>query len=65
MTSNTAVIDSMNKCLIDMSPDFSCINISKIATAIVFSTLFILLFVVIIIKNNSNVVAKQRDKSKC
>jgi len=30
MTQNTAVIDHMNKCLINLSPDFGCITIANV-----------------------------------
>jgi len=62
MTSNTVVIDLMNKCLIDMSPDFSCISILKIVIAFVLSVL-LMLFLVIINNITSQSVQKLPNKT--
>jgi len=50
MTMNTAALDYMNKCLIDLSPSFSCITISKILVALFFSALITCITIFIMIK---------------
>jgi len=52
MTMNTALIDFMNKCLIDLSPDFSCISISKILISLFFSSIITLIVLVMAMKSN-------------
>lgn len=53
MTQNTAAIDFLTKCRIDLSPDFACISIGKILLAMGFAAGIVLIFTLILIKKGA------------
>ncbi len=61
MTQNTAVIDFMNKCLINLAPDFGCITISKIMIVLTLVAIISLMMIIIYnyVRKTQNEVRKR------
>ena len=59
MTSNMAVIDSLTKCRIVLSPDFSCITFSNIMLSVFFATIIVMVIFYIYLAGKSLVEKKK------